>query len=423
LLFLDNLKAQTTEEFRNRFEEGNVKVWWLPKNTTDLVQPVDRRLAQALKIKVGRLLDDKIAADTEFANRWLNLSDGKFTVSDCRILLTHLVSKAWRELCSERDFQTLGWETGCVMPRSGVDRQALGIKPIHIDGLQEPYTFQTDELETLESPTEKISEDAQNPTSSLSEPPLPSLAEAEPARSKKRRKARVPKAAAEIEAREASCSIASEQSASDEDDGDISDESSVLSSGSNNDAESQSSATSTESAFERRLARISDKHSKRTADGKGNKMTFDIGAAKESSTVCPAEEGASDNDEVDMDLNAISNELADDTSELCATTVPDAPAGFSLVPRPTVFPAISSLINKKVYWYVPLRRDGTAGWVIAEVAGGPVDPASAALGNTVRLSCTTRLDKNTPQFLIGKRVQHSVAFTLDNYGSRWMVLK
>jgi hypothetical protein len=57
---------------------------------------------------------------------------------------------------------------------------------------------------------------------------------------------------------------------------------------------------------------------------------------------------------------------------------------------------------------------------ISEIVSGPPDPASAALGITVQLKCTTRHDANTPEFLLKERVK--AAFSLDNYGVRWFLL-
>ena len=53
--------------------------------------------------------------------------------------------------------------------------------------------------------------------------------------------------------------------------------------------------------------------------------------------------------------------------------------------------------------------------LLFEVLGGPPDPKSVANG-------ITSLDRNTPAKLID-RDGISVAFTPENYGSRWMIVK
>ena len=44
------------------------------------------------------------------------------------------------------------------------------------------------------------------------------------------------------------------------------------------------------------------------------------------------------------------------------------------------------------------------------------------MGITLRLRCTTRIYKLTPSNVMDKG-GHDVAFTLENYGERWVLLK
>ena len=79
-------------------------------------------------------------------------------------------------------------------------------------------------------------------------------------------------------------------------------------------------------------------------------------------------------------------------------------------------------MNQSVLWLVRSTKDGVPGWIRSEVQGGPRDPASARMGTTLRLRCTSRIDTLTPYNVIDKG-GHDVAFTLENYWERWVLLK
>lgn len=140
VLFMDNLGVQTDPAFRKHLMSGGVKPWYFPPNCTDMIQPVDRHLAVQVKKEMGRLLDDKLLEDEQFAEEYLGLADGTYPQWKCRVLLTHLLSKAWGNVCGKRDFGKLGLETGCVMPKAGVCRTEAGLANIVIDGWPN-YTF------------------------------------------------------------------------------------------------------------------------------------------------------------------------------------------------------------------------------------------------------------------------------------------
>ena len=138
VLFLDNLKAQATEDFRKTLTKAGILPWFFPPDCTDMVQPVDRHFAKQLKHKVSELLDSKLANDESFATEWLGLGEGTYPAWKCRVELTRCVGEAWEWLCKERDMLRLGVETGCVMYREGVERPAN--KCIKLDGV-ENYDF------------------------------------------------------------------------------------------------------------------------------------------------------------------------------------------------------------------------------------------------------------------------------------------
>jgi len=139
LLLMDNLAAQQTEEVRALYEDNGIKAFFFPPNVTDLVQPVDHHLAQQLKKTMADMLDDRLLENEAFAQRWLGLEDGTLPAWEVRVALTRLVADAWADVCQKRDFVKLFQETGCLMPKLGVD--ATGVAPIKIAGV-DVYSFE-----------------------------------------------------------------------------------------------------------------------------------------------------------------------------------------------------------------------------------------------------------------------------------------
>jgi hypothetical protein len=53
LMFLDNLGSQSTRGVRADLAAASIKPWFFPPNCTDIVQPIDRHLAQQVKHNMG----------------------------------------------------------------------------------------------------------------------------------------------------------------------------------------------------------------------------------------------------------------------------------------------------------------------------------------------------------------------------------
>ena len=122
--------------------------------------------------------------------------------------------------------------------------------------------------------------------------------------------------------------------------------------------------------------------------------------------------------EEDADRNEFADETADESAWGAGVAVP--PVGFALSAAPPIMPAPRSLINRKVFWAIPVTALGGPGWIVSAVNGGPLTPSSALMGVTMRLKCTKRMDKTTPNDFLKEHVE--VAFNLDNYGKRWYLL-
>jgi DDE superfamily endonuclease len=402
LLFLDNLKAQTTDVFKENLLESNIVAWWLPKNTTDLIQPVDRHFAVDLKNRINRILNDKLLVEDVFHDRWLGLGE-RFSASDCRILMTHLLRQAWDEITKEKDFLSLGLQTGCVMIRKGIDRQQRSIQNISITGLAD-YSFEHIPLdEALLSSHQQQSNDVEQEKvpatadSTKFKPLIEDEIEEDDIKdsesSKKRNKTdsnvnKVSKNSSTEENEEEEPSM--EEGDHEEDDGEEDD-------GKKHDVNGEEEEES--------LIK-SEQENK-------NKLTV----------ICPSEDGVDDEDEIKFNALAVKEDSLDDTSDLVATKRPSPPAGYKFGTEIQEFPSITKLLKKLVYWYIPCCDDGNAGWIIAEISGGPPDPTAAALGYSVRLKCSSRLDKKTPGYLTRGRLEHPASFSVQNYGSRWLLLE
>ncbi|CAB1106944.1 unnamed protein product [Ectocarpus sp. CCAP 1310/34] len=58
ILIMDNLHAQTTDEFKEYLaKECNTLAWYGPSECTDEVQPVDAGAGRFIKVEAGRQMD------------------------------------------------------------------------------------------------------------------------------------------------------------------------------------------------------------------------------------------------------------------------------------------------------------------------------------------------------------------------------
>ena len=71
VLFCDNLSSQQSEEFKAAVADLKGVVWFLPKNATDIVQPVDAGYAQILKVLVKQAFDRWLENDDN-ADKWFH---------------------------------------------------------------------------------------------------------------------------------------------------------------------------------------------------------------------------------------------------------------------------------------------------------------------------------------------------------------
>jgi hypothetical protein len=164
-----SFSTQQTEDARKIYEQHDVKAYFFPPNCTDVIQPVDRHLAQQLKKKMADLLDERLVEDEQFSTDWYGLEAGTFPAWRVRVEITKLAAEAWTFVCERRDFRRLGLETGCLMPKVGVD--LANLLPIKIKDV-EAYSF-ADALpiqnDAMESEDDVDSEDDVNLVSAQEE--------------------------------------------------------------------------------------------------------------------------------------------------------------------------------------------------------------------------------------------------------------
>ncbi|KAK3253591.1 hypothetical protein CYMTET_37166 [Cymbomonas tetramitiformis] len=113
LLLVDNLDGQVNMPFREQLKEmWDTLAWYFKPNCTDLLQPVDRHIAQYLKSLIAKELENWLEDDANLA-KW---ESGQFTASERRVLLTLWSGEAYEKLCAMMDFlQKSFLGSGCLL--------------------------------------------------------------------------------------------------------------------------------------------------------------------------------------------------------------------------------------------------------------------------------------------------------------------
>ncbi|KAK3245648.1 hypothetical protein CYMTET_44798 [Cymbomonas tetramitiformis] len=124
LLLMDNLDGQVNMPFREQLKESwDTLAWYFKPNCTDLLQPVDRHIAQYLKSLIAKELENWLEDDDNLA-KW---ESGQFTASERRVLLTLWSGEAYEKLCAMLEFlQKSFLGSGCLLTvdLSDVDKVA-----------------------------------------------------------------------------------------------------------------------------------------------------------------------------------------------------------------------------------------------------------------------------------------------------------
>lgn len=122
VLFMDNLRTQTSTEFKQTCSDLGVDPWFLPKNCTDIIQPVDAGYGRELKRQIAYSFQEWTENDDNL-DRW---EDGNLTAGDRRILITHWVANAVKVVNAKLDTLWRYFEkTGCLMRIDGTGDELI----------------------------------------------------------------------------------------------------------------------------------------------------------------------------------------------------------------------------------------------------------------------------------------------------------
>ena len=91
LMFMDNLRGQTTDQFVAALGRVGVDPHCLPANMTDDVQPVDKSIGKAIKDRIGEL---RHIWERGFTNEEL----AAVTAAQRRVRLTHFYYEAYEQV-------------------------------------------------------------------------------------------------------------------------------------------------------------------------------------------------------------------------------------------------------------------------------------------------------------------------------------
>ncbi|KAK3255531.1 hypothetical protein CYMTET_35291 [Cymbomonas tetramitiformis] len=109
VLLMDNLDGQLTKEFRDFLKkDADTLPWYFLPQCTDLLQPVDRHVAQMLKLLVAAEQESWLEDDANL-DKW---ESGLLTASERRILLTwwsgEALEKLWKKHSAQKAFDGTG---------------------------------------------------------------------------------------------------------------------------------------------------------------------------------------------------------------------------------------------------------------------------------------------------------------------------
>ncbi|CAB1106732.1 unnamed protein product [Ectocarpus sp. CCAP 1310/34] len=138
ILIMDNLHAQTTDDFKEDLAKHcNTLAWYGPSECTDEVQPVDAGAGPFLMVEVGRQMDIWLE-QSDNLKRWETAS---LTASDRPVLITRWMGAAMARLNSQQAYRCrLFGKCGMAMTVDG-----SGDDRITLEDLDKPYTFANNE--------------------------------------------------------------------------------------------------------------------------------------------------------------------------------------------------------------------------------------------------------------------------------------
>lgn len=165
LLLADNLDGQVQADFIQTCKDvANAKVWFYPPNFTDDLAPVDAGLGQQIKFWFAHYLDEWLEDDNNI-DLW---ESGQFPASQRRILVTHILTKAWQKVCSKPScLRRYFTKTGCGMTATG-EYDDL-ISPQRFKAGEYSFEYRPDEIDAQPAPQLRSAPEPPSPDDAVEE--------------------------------------------------------------------------------------------------------------------------------------------------------------------------------------------------------------------------------------------------------------
>lgn len=121
---LDVFAGQKILAVLNAFRASKTTTSFIPEGCTSMVQPLDTAINRIFKDHISELLDHEMDRNPDL---W---DSGRFTVSDCHILMTWIVSETWEWLHCEKNQLIIKAfrQVGITLPIDGTQDSQLTIK-------------------------------------------------------------------------------------------------------------------------------------------------------------------------------------------------------------------------------------------------------------------------------------------------------
>jgi hypothetical protein len=160
LLFLDNLHAQTTDDFKAKLQSQSTHPHYLPAGFTDQTQPIDDGYGALVKLYISRKLDDWLESDDNL-EKW---EGNRLTAGDRRILMTHWLADAVKMANSKLDtLEKYFMRTGALMTVDGSGDDLFKLEGKPKEETFEFMTFVLDDSDEAEALGEEDDDDDLDP--------------------------------------------------------------------------------------------------------------------------------------------------------------------------------------------------------------------------------------------------------------------
>ena len=124
LMHCDNLSARLANAVKQLFWDGKVFICFLPKETTESIQPIDTAYERSLRYTLGNILDMWLMEEDNLL-KW----EQKITAGEWTVLINNLVAEATEKVMKKDDTRINCFVgTGCLIHYTKFEADDL-IKP------------------------------------------------------------------------------------------------------------------------------------------------------------------------------------------------------------------------------------------------------------------------------------------------------